>query len=98
MDDAAFVGVSKRVRNKCEPIYKARKIDAAVRDQGIQGLALDILHRDQGASVDLLDGVNGCDVGMIEARSGLRLVTKTADKIRIAGENGRERFEGDLAV
>jgi len=42
--------------------------------------------------------VHGKDVGMAECGDGLGLLLKTAKALGVAGERGREDFDGDVAI
>jgi hypothetical protein len=67
--------------------------------EGMQGLPVDELHRDEiGSTGDLADLINRNDIGMIERRGGLCLLSETTDPAQVVRASGMQDFERDEAI
>ena len=69
-----------------------------IGDPLTQRPAIEEGHYDEGAAIDLVDLVNGADVGMIEFRGGLGFPLETLAAFFVAQQVRSEEFEGDGAV
>ena len=60
--------------------------------------AFDQLRDDEGPAVQLAEIVNDDDVRMVEARRGVRFLSKPLQPIRVACEILRDQLDGDAAI
>ena len=103
LDVAVHHAVLVRVAQAGEHLHRDR--DRALRRQRPLGLddlleraALQVLHRDVGPAVGLAAVVDGDDVGVVEARRGLRLAPEALDELAVLGIALRHDLERDLAA
>ena len=74
-----------------------RQRETARRDQGVERAAVDDLHREEGRSRRLLDGVDGHDVRMIEGGDRFGFALKARAARGIVGGLARQDFQRDTA-
>jgi len=60
-----------------------------------EGLSFEQLHDEEVLSAQLLDGVNGADVGVIQGRGGASLALETLDGLAVLGQGVGQELEGD---
>ncbi len=63
-----------------------------------QGHPFEKLHRDKGVAILVANIVDGADVGMIESGGGLRLPSKSRQRLCISGHLVRQKLECDETV
>jgi hypothetical protein len=69
-------------------IEKLSEWDSTGRNEGRERLTLDQLHREEADAIGVLDGVEGDDVRMVEARNGARFPLEPGEAVR-RGRNVR---------
>ena len=74
------------------------QVQRTVADQVLERPAFEIFHDDEGTSVLLANVIDGADIGMVQARSGLGFAAKAAKGVRIVGDIIGKELEGDEAV
>jgi hypothetical protein len=62
-----------------------------------QGLPIQILHDDEGATILLVNLMDGADIWMIERRSGASLTAETFQRLMIFGYVVRKEFQRNKA-
>ena len=71
--------------------------EAARREERVEGLALDQLHREEPAAAVLLDRVDGDDVGVVERGEGARLTLEAGQALGVLRHRRREHLDRDVA-
>src|SRR5262249_50731782 len=64
----------------------------------LEGLAFQILHRDEWTAFMLSNFVDRADIRVIERRGGTRLPSESLQRLRIMGEVLREKFKSNMAT
>src|ERR1700722_3165035 len=64
-------------------------------DALFQGSAVQEFHGDERLPGGVIDVVNRTDMGMVECGSGMRLDSKTADRMRILSQFRRQKLQRD---
>ena len=59
--------------------------------------AVEKLHRDEGVAALFADFVNGADVGMVQRGCGSRLALEAVERLRVARQLLRQKFQRDEA-
>ncbi len=77
---------------------EAFEVHGAAGDGVLEGLALEVLHRDEGLAVGVADFVDGADVGVVEGGGGFGFAAETFEGLGIAGERFGEEFQSDETV
>ncbi len=62
------------------------------------GLSLDELHDEEGDSVDLIDFVDGGDVGVVDGGGAAGLAHEAAATVGVVGQFRGQDLDGDVAV
>jgi hypothetical protein len=98
VDDAPFVRRRQRVGERHGDFEEPAGRKAARRNDQIQGLSLDELHREQPHSAHFLDRENCDDIGMIDRRERLRLAFESRQAFGIRRHGIRQDLDRDLAA
>ena len=72
-------------------------VQRAAGDAVLERLAVEKFHGDEGLAVLLADVVNGADVRMVQRGGGLRFALETGERLRIARDILRQKFQRDEA-
>jgi hypothetical protein len=64
----------------------------------LEGLPFEILHGDEGPALELVNVVNGANVGMIQGRSGPRFALETFEGLRASDETVGKELQGNKAA
>src|ERR1700722_19286301 len=64
----------------------------------LERAAVEILHGNKGMAVLLRDLVNRADVGVIQRGGGSCLATESLERLRVAGDVLREKFQRNKAA
>jgi hypothetical protein len=97
MDDALVVGGSECLGERGGDRNDSLDRETVRRDHAIEGLAVHGLHGQEVDSLDLLDGVDRHDPGVIEGSQGLRLAAKALEALRPRCHGRRQHLESHLA-
>ncbi len=81
--DALAVSYIQRIRNFDPYLQQLLHLQGPSADQVFQGLPLHVLHDDESIPVQLVNFVDGTDVGMIQRRRSFCLEPKTTQCLRI---------------
>src|ERR1700759_4891156 len=76
MMDARAMGIMQASGDLTTSAYKLRGGEGGAKQHLLQRFALNQLHRDEGRALCNIHLVDGRDVGVIEARGGLRFLQK----------------------
>ena len=99
--DDAVAGARTRARRRCRrrcPRSGREPRSASCVDHVAQRPAVDVLHDDERRAVLLAPVEDADDVGVVQARGGLRLAPEPLDERGVARELGGEHLERDGAV
>jgi hypothetical protein len=72
--DARTVGIRQPIAQRLHPLQPPCERHRAIAGEAIEGVALDVLHRQEGASLVLANVVDGHDIWMTQAASGPSLM------------------------
>ena len=98
MRDLLLVRGGQRVGERQRELEESRQRQAAGRNQRVERLALDELHRQETDAVGFLGRVDGDDVRVIEGGDGAGFAREAFEPRRIAGHVGRQHLERDVAA
>ena len=98
MHNAALVGVRGGVGNLRAKAQHMCDGHPSMRNQSIEGLAVNELHRDEGASLNLADLVNRANVGMVERGGRAGFSQEKRPGLLVAERVCWQDFEGDIPV
>jgi len=98
MNDALRVSGVERVRHLDPNLQNAIQIHGAIRDQVLQGRAVEKLHHDERLPVLLVNLVDGADVRMVQPGSGLGFPLEAAESLRVLGHILGQELEGNKAI
>ena len=98
MNDAFGMGDIEGVGDFYRQIEQKVEFKRTARDAMLQGRAFEKFHHDEGMAVMLGDFVNGADVWMIESGSSARFAAEPFERLRVAGDVFRKKFQGDEAA
>ena len=101
MNDPFGVGAGERVGERDGDLQQFLERQAIAGDGARQGLALDQLHGekvDAGARGVLFDGVQGDDVGMLQARHHGRFPFESGPSLRVVRDLGRQHLDRHVAA
>ena len=98
MDDVLGMGGVEGVGDLRGERNELVELNGAAVDAMLEGLALEQLHGDEGATVVLVNIVNGADVRVIQSRGGAGFALKTLERLSVGSESVGEEFERDAAA
>ena len=85
--------IGERRGNLDDPLHR----EPPFRDDPIERLPFDELHRQEMDAVRFLDGVHGDDAGMVKSGERLRLAAEALEPVRARGHLGRQHLERNVA-
>jgi len=91
VDDPLLVRGGQRLGDGHREVPQHLERHATGRDQRIQRLALDQLHREERRRTDLLDGMNGDDVRMVQRGNRVGLALEAAPVVLVVGLQDLQR-------
>ena len=94
VDDARLVGLLQPAPDLARDLEGAQEVELAALDEGLDGLALDELHRDEEALGPLVHVVDLGDCGMGDRGRRARLLQEAALAVLVARPLGRQHLEG----
>ena len=96
--DAPGVGRRHGLGQGQRQLEEAVEREAPLGNHGVEGAALHQFHDQDEQAVDLLDGVQRHDVGMVERGDGLRLALDAGAALGVPLQVGRQDLQGHVAV
>ncbi len=98
VDDPALVRRRQRVRERDRDLEEAGERQSVGRNQRVETVALDELHREKPPAVRLLDREDRDDARMVQGRERARLALETGQTIRVAGHVFGKDLDRDVAA
>ncbi len=99
MDDAARVGLAEALEHLRGDRHEVGEREASpATHEAIEGLARDVLHHDEGATVIATEVVDRDDVGVLEAAEAAGLAFEAGQRLGVAHPVGGQDLEHDLTV
>ncbi len=96
--DSGGVSGVKRIRNFDPQAKNLVNFHRTPADPVFQGHAFEELHRDEGMAILFANVVDRADIRMIEGGGGLRLASKSRQRLCISGHFVRQKLERDEPV
>ncbi len=98
MDDAGGVCASQRIGNLDGALQSFTQPHPVARNQLVERVTGNPLHRNEVNAVDLADVVDGDDVGMVQRRSRFRFLHEAMLAFGVGNPLRGQHFDGDKAV
>ena len=98
MDNAFRVRRLQAVGNLNRQLHHVIRFQRLALDAVFEGLALQVLHDDEGLAFMLVNVVNGADVGMIERRGRAGFALEAFQRLAVLGKMLRQKLQGDEAA
>ena len=98
VDDAFRMRCFERFGDFHRQIQQQPHFQWPVRDAVLQRGAFQKLHRNKRLRIVLADFVNRADVWMIQRRGGARFTAESLERLRVAGQIFRKKFQRDEAA
>src|SRR5262245_26456860 len=98
MNDSLSVSRRERIAHLQRDREGAVQTERLARDQLLQRLARNVLHRDEVLTIDFRDFEYGADVGMVEGRRETCLSEEALSRILFRHQVGREQLKHNRAV
>jgi hypothetical protein len=98
MDDATGVGRGEGVGDLNAEVEDFFNRERLALNAVLERLAFEQLHGDEGATVVLVNIVDGADVRVIEGRGGAGFAAEALDGLEMRGKFVGKEFQGDAAA
>ena len=96
MDDSGVMGGFERIGDLDRDLQNLRARQRLARDHVLEGVPLQQFHHDEGLPLELVNFVDGADVGMIEAGGGPGLALKSLQGLGSRTSSGGRNFSAML--
>jgi hypothetical protein len=94
MDNASFVGSFKAIGNLQSQVEERFQRQRSSTHPGLQCLAFQKFHGDEGLAILLADVVNRANVWVVQRGRGLGLLLKAGQSLRVAGQFVGQKLHG----